>query len=70
MQLSNIVKVLGTPTKEDMLAMNNNYKHIKLPRVKSVPWDEVRVSTLFHILSNVEISSGWGKGFGSVFFFI
>lgn len=33
-QLVQVVKVLGTPSREDMLAMNRNYQELKFPNIK------------------------------------
>ena len=33
MQLVEIIKVVGTPTKEEILAMNRNYTEFKFPQV-------------------------------------
>jgi glycogen synthase kinase 3 beta len=40
-QLVEIVKVLGTPTKEELHAMNPLYKEFKFPRHQPVPWAKV-----------------------------
>ncbi|CAD6184194.1 unnamed protein product [Caenorhabditis auriculariae] len=39
-QLVEIIKVLGTPTKEQIQSMNPNYKGIQIPSNKSSPLDE------------------------------
>jgi serine/threonine protein kinase len=36
-QLVQVVKVIGTPTKEDMMAMNRNYTELKFPNIKPQP---------------------------------
>uniref|UniRef100_A0A0K0D5N4 Protein kinase domain-containing protein n=1 Tax=Angiostrongylus cantonensis TaxID=6313 RepID=A0A0K0D5N4_ANGCA len=36
-QLVEIIKIVGIPTKEDILAMNQNHKEMDLPTVKSIP---------------------------------
>jgi len=33
-----IIKVLGTPTKEEIMAMNSEYTQTKFPVVKALPW--------------------------------
>ena len=43
-QLVEIIKVLGTPTRDQIHAMNQNYSEFKFPLVKSIPWSEVFVS--------------------------
>ncbi|KAL6730407.1 hypothetical protein Aduo_001385 [Ancylostoma duodenale] len=45
-QLVEIIKVLGTPTKEQIQSMNPNYKEFKFPQIKAHPWAKVfRAST-------------------------
>jgi len=39
--LVEIIKVLGTPSKEQILAMNPEYKEYKFPQIKPMPWDKV-----------------------------
>merc|ERR1711862_881191 len=36
-----IIKVLGTPTKEELMAMNPNYTEFKFPQIKPHPWHKV-----------------------------
>lgn len=40
-QLVEIIKVLGTPTLEEIQAMNQNYTEYKFPQVKPHPWHKV-----------------------------
>ncbi|ETO13508.1 glycogen synthase kinase 3 [Reticulomyxa filosa] len=40
-QLVEIIKVLGTPSRHEILGMNPNYKHSNFPLVKSLPWRTV-----------------------------
>eukprot|EP00922_Rhytidocystis_sp_ex-Travisia-forbesii_P052954 GHVS01078544.1.p1 GENE.GHVS01078544.1~~GHVS01078544.1.p1 ORF type:complete len:320 (-),score=21.95 GHVS01078544.1:724-1683(-) len=40
-QLVEIIKVLGTPTREQLMAMNPNYTEFKFPQIKPVKWDRV-----------------------------
>lgn len=40
-QLVEIIKVLGTPTKEQLVAMNPNYTEFKFPQIKPHPWYKV-----------------------------
>ncbi|KAI0561943.1 Protein kinase [Gracilaria domingensis] len=40
-QLVEIIKVLGTPTKEEIMAMNRNYTEFKFPQIKSLSWTKV-----------------------------
>lgn len=41
-QLVEIIKVLGTPTREQIREMNPNYTEFKFPQIKSHPWQQVR----------------------------
>lgn len=40
-QLVEIIKVLGTPSREEIRAMNSNYTEFKFPQIKSHPWQKV-----------------------------
>lgn len=40
-QLVEIIKVLGTPTKEEIHAMNPNYTEFRFPQIKAHPWTKV-----------------------------
>lgn len=40
-QLVEIIKVLGTPTKEQIHEMNPNYVEFKFPQIKAHPWHKV-----------------------------
>ncbi|VFQ79050.1 unnamed protein product [Cuscuta campestris] len=40
-QLVEIIKVLGTPTREDVRCMNPNYTAFKFPQVKGHPWHKI-----------------------------
>lgn len=40
-QLVEIIKVLGTPTKEEIQSMNKNYTEFKFPQIKPHPWQKV-----------------------------
>jgi len=45
-QLVEIIKILGTPTKEQILSMNPNYNEFKFPQIRQHPWNKVfRVKT-------------------------
>ena len=46
-QLVEIIKVLGTPTREQIREMNPNYSEFKFPQIKAHPWSKVRTS---HVL--------------------
>jgi hypothetical protein len=36
-----VAQVLGTPTREDIHAMNPNYTEFKFPHIKAHPWSKV-----------------------------
>lgn len=40
-QLVEIIKVLGTPTREEIKCMNPNYNEFKFPQIKAHPWHKV-----------------------------
>ena len=40
-QLVEIIKILGTPTKEDIVSMNPEFKEHKFPDIKPYPWEKV-----------------------------
>ncbi len=40
-QLVEIIKVLGTPQKDQIQAMNPNYKEYRFPQIKPLPWNKV-----------------------------
>eukprot|EP00898_Chlorokybus_atmophyticus_P008037 jgi/Chlat1/8234/Chrsp77S07678 len=40
-QLVEIIKVLGTPTREEINSMNPNYTEFKFPQIKAHPWHKV-----------------------------
>ena len=40
-QLVEIIKVLGTPTREQIHSMNPNYSEFKFPQIKAHPWSKV-----------------------------
>ena len=42
-QLVEIIKVLGTPTRDQIQAMNQNYTEFKFPQIKANPWSKVSV---------------------------
>eukprot|EP00927_Polykrikos_kofoidii_P061566 TRINITY_DN5639_c0_g1_i6.p1 TRINITY_DN5639_c0_g1~~TRINITY_DN5639_c0_g1_i6.p1 ORF type:complete len:382 (+),score=48.77 TRINITY_DN5639_c0_g1_i6:96-1241(+) len=47
-QLVEIIKVLGTPTREELMAMNPNYTEFKFPQIKPHPWHKVFRSRTSH----------------------
>lgn len=44
-QLVEIIKVLGTPTREQIRTMNPNYMEHKFPQIKPHPFNKVEVPT-------------------------
>lgn len=40
-QLVEIIKVLGTPTKEEIRSMNSNYMEFKFPQLKGCQWKKI-----------------------------
>lgn len=40
-QLVEIIKILGTPSKEQIQAMNPDYKEYKFPMIRPLPWEKV-----------------------------
>jgi len=40
-QLVEIIKVLGTPTKDELKAMNPNYQEFKFPQIRAYPWGSI-----------------------------
>ncbi len=46
-QLVEIIKILGTPTREEVHAMNPNYTEYKFPQIKGQPWNKVHLKKNF-----------------------
>jgi len=40
-QLVEIIRILGTPTREEIRAMNSNYTEFKFPQIKAQPWSKI-----------------------------
>ena len=40
-QLVEIIKVMGTPSAQQVRAMNPNYNEFKFPQIKPQPWSKV-----------------------------
>jgi len=40
-QLVEIIKILGTPTKEELKCMNPNYQEFKFPQIRAYPWTSI-----------------------------
>ncbi|XP_046431396.1 glycogen synthase kinase-3 beta isoform X5 [Neodiprion virginianus] len=45
-QLVEIIKVLGTPTREQIREMNPNYTEFKFPQIKSHPWQKLMLQRM------------------------
>lgn len=54
-QLVEIIKVLGTPTREQIRTMNPNYMEHRFPQIKPHPFNKV-VSFFFFFFSFVVVS--------------
>ena len=52
-QLVEIIKVLGTPTREEIKCMNPNYTEFKFPQIKAHPWHKVSQPWLPSLLSSL-----------------
>jgi len=48
-QLVEIIKILGTPTKEQILSMNEHYSEYKFPQIKSCSWSKVNYNDIFFL---------------------
>jgi len=48
-QLVEIIKVLGTPTREQIREMNPNYQEFKFPQIKAQSW--TKVSTALYTIT-------------------
>lgn len=46
-QLVEIIKVLGTPSREQIQEMNPHYKEFKFPQIKAHPWSKVSSKVMF-----------------------
>ena len=52
-QLVEIIKVLGTPTKEQIRQMNSNYTEFKFPQIKAHPWHKVHHMYLLQLACQI-----------------
>ncbi|KAJ6227215.1 glycogen synthase kinase-3 alpha [Anaeramoeba flamelloides] len=48
-QLVQIIRLMGTPTREEIIAMNPNYSDFKLPQIEKKPWNQILRNDLDHI---------------------
>ena len=53
-QLVEIIKVLGTPTREQIRTMNPNYMEHKFPQIKPHPFHKVSEGTFLNVLQSFE----------------
>ena len=53
-QLVEIIKVLGTPTREQIREMNPNYSEFKFPQIKAHPWTKVGLVRLYCVIAKVQ----------------
>jgi serine/threonine protein kinase len=61
-QLVEIIKVLGTPTREEIKCMNPNYTEFKFPQIKAHPWHKVEINLYSsNQLVNVLFSSSYSQ---------
>ena len=56
-QLVEIIKILGTPTKEQLLSMNPNYTEFKFPQIKAHPWTKIFKNKLSN--EGVDVLNGY-----------
>ncbi|XP_019624746.1 glycogen synthase kinase-3 beta-like isoform X3 [Branchiostoma floridae] len=62
-QLVEIIKVLGTPTREQIREMNPNYQEFKFPQIKPHPWNKVfGPQSLADALNPNSRTPSFGKG--------
>ncbi len=54
-QLVEIIKVLGTPTREQIREMNPNYTEFRFPQITAHPWTKVRLSSLTHSTHSLQL---------------
>ena len=40
-QIVEIIKILGTPTKDDIKNMNPHYNEYRFPQISAIPWEKV-----------------------------
>ncbi|XP_047263553.1 glycogen synthase kinase-3 homolog MsK-3 isoform X2 [Capsicum annuum] len=80
-QLVEIIKVLGTPTREEIKCMNPNYSEFKFPQIKAHPWHKIfhkrippevvdLVSRLLQYSPNLRCSAVSATSSRSIFFFL
>ncbi|KAG7026015.1 Shaggy-related protein kinase theta [Cucurbita argyrosperma subsp. argyrosperma] len=50
-QLVEIIKILGTPTREEIKCMNPNYTEFKFPQIKAHPWHKVSCISVLNFVA-------------------
>lgn len=60
-QLVEIIKVLGTPTREQIRTMNPNYMEHKFPQIKPHPFHKVSDGTFFNVFFPPESASHYSR---------
>lgn len=53
-QLVEIIKVLGTPTREQIKEMNPHYTEFKFPQIKPHPWSKVKINKITFFAFDVQ----------------
>ena len=48
-QLVEIIKILGTPSKDQIKQMNPNYTEFKFPQIKASPWEKVMTTNMIDL---------------------
>jgi glycogen synthase kinase 3 beta len=61
-QLVEIIKVLGTPTREQIRTMNPNYMEHKFPQIKPHPFNKVSPELYILLGQNSYIATGLPQG--------
>lgn len=56
-QLVEIIKVLGTPSREQIKTMNPNYMEHKFPQIKPHPFSKVRFRLIVCVLSTANLNA-------------
>eukprot|EP00971_Amphidinium_carterae_P041102 807228-Amphidinium_carterae.1 len=57
------LQVLGTPTREELMAMNPNYTEFKFPQIKAHPWHKARLHVRRYLRCHQDIPSQAHSGF-------
>lgn len=57
-QLVEIIKVLGTPSREQIKTMNPNYMEHKFPQIKPHPFSKVRTSSPIQVWRLISMIAG------------